>query len=62
MSGYGEGNYSVYYKVPGKESRAVLMLKTPELPDMFQGGIFKGKVRERSQNVCDESVHKPLIG
>ena len=39
-----------------------LMLKKPELPDGFQGGIFKGQVREASLRVCDQLMHSSLIG
>ena len=35
-----------------------LALKTPELPDGFQQGIFKGKVRAGGgRRVCDQLVH-----
>lgn len=39
--GCDEGKCSIFHKAPGKESR----VKKPQLPDRFQGGIFKGKVR-----------------
>ena len=34
----------------------------PELPDGFQGGIFKGKVREGSCRVCDQLLYNSLMG
>ena len=44
-SGWGEGKYSIYCRVPNKEN-GQLMLKRSELPNGFQGGGFKGSVRE----------------
>ena len=38
-----EGKYSVYCKAPSKENRQ-LMLKRPELPNVFQGSVFKGNI------------------
>ena len=46
---------------PYKENRW-FMLKRPELPDGFQGSIFKDKVREGSRRFFDQLVHSSLIG
>ena len=59
--GCGEGNCNVYCKAPDKEL-GQLILRKPELPDGFQGNIFKGKVREGSCSVCDQLVHDSLTG
>ena len=50
---------------PGHQARSPgqLVLKTPELLDGFQGGIFKGQVRGGGgRRVCDQLVHNSLIG
>ena len=33
----------------------------PELPDGFQGSLFKGRVREGHPSVCDQLVHNSLV-
>ena len=48
--GCGEGKYSIYCRVPSKKN-GQLMLKSSELPNGFQGRVFKGKVREGPQGV-----------
>ena len=40
----GEGKYSINCKVSSKENKQ-LMFKRPELPDGFQGRVFKGNIR-----------------
>ena len=45
--GFGEGKYSIYYRVSNKENRQ-LMIKRPKLPEDFQGRGFKGSVRVRT--------------
>ena len=48
--GCGEGKYRVYCKAPNigpTKEKGQLLNKRPELPDGFQGRVFKGKVRER---------------
>ena len=49
--GCGEGRRSVYCRAPSKESRQ-LVLKRPELPEGFQGKVFKDRVKERGCGVC----------
>ena len=41
----GEAKYNVYCRALSKESRQ-LVLKRPELPEGFQGKVFKDRVRE----------------
>ena len=48
-------------QAPSKESRQ-LVLKRPELPNGFQGQVFKDKVREVGGAVCDQLVDILLIG
>ena len=42
------------YREPSKEN-GQLMLKRSELPDGFQGRVFKDRVRERVVGVCSAS-------
>ena len=42
------GKCSIYCRAPSKESRQLEELKRPELPDGFQGEVFKDRVREGS--------------
>ena len=44
--GRDEGKCSVYCRAPSKESRQ-LVLKRLELPDVFQGKVFKDRAMER---------------
>ena len=59
--GCGEGKCSVYCrhqaKTPGQ-----LVLKSPELPEGFQGKVYKDRVREPGCGVCDQLVDLLLIG
>ena len=48
-------------QAPSKESRQ-LVLKRPQLPDGFQGKVFKHRVREGGCGVCDQLVDILLIG
>lgn len=43
-------------------SEGQLVLKTPQFPDGFQQNIFKGHVRGRSHNVCNQVMHNSLTG
>ena len=61
MAGCGEGMCSVYCKIPDKSSEQ-LMLRKPELPNGFQGNIFKFQVREGNPRICDQLVHNSLTG
>ena len=56
-----EGKCSVYCRALSKESRQ-LVPKRPELPEGFQGNVFKNKVREGGCGVCDQLVDILLIG
>ena len=38
------------------------MLKSPELPEGFQGKVYKDRVREPGCGVCDQLVDLLLIG
>ena len=58
--GCAEGKCSIYYRVPVKESRQ-LVLKRPEFPDGFQGKVFN----QGEGGVCgahDQLVNIFLIG
>ena len=59
--GCGEEKCSVYCRAPSKESRQ-LVLKRPELPEGFQGKVFKNRMREGCCGVCDQLVDILLIG
>ena len=58
--GCGEGKYSVYCRVPSKENKQ-LVLKRPELPNGFQGRVFKSNIRGVGCRVPDQLVDVPLI-
>lgn len=57
----GQGKCPVVSKVPSKES-GISKAQTTQTPLKFQGGVFKGKVREGRCRVCDEPTHNSLIG
>ena len=52
--GCGEGKY-IYCRVPRKEN-VQLVLKRPELPDGFQGRVFKGTIKDVGCRVPDQFV------
>ena len=52
---------AVYCRAPSKDSRQ-LVLKRPELPDGFQGKVFKDRMREGCYGVGDQFVDILLIG
>ena len=38
------------------------MLKKPELPEGFQGKVFKDRVKEGGWEMCDQLINFLLIG
>ena len=59
MSAFGAEQGLLQGPCKGKEC---LRVKRPKLLHVFEGSIFKGKVREWGCRVCDELVHSSLMG
>ena len=59
--GCGKGKYSIYCSVSSK-GNGQLLLKRPELLEVFQEKVFKNKVREGGCGARDQFVDFLLIG
>ena len=60
--GCGEEKSSIYCSCQARSPGRQLMLKSPKLPDGFQGNIFKGGVSERVTECMTNSTQISALG
>ena len=60
--GCGEEKSSIYCSRQARSPGRQLMLKSPKLPDGFQGNVFKGGVRERVTECVTNSTQFSVLG